>query len=163
LLLGAMTLVLGSGCSKAIAPTFRAVGVREISKSNDRSIIEFSIEAINPNKEPIPLRQIHYRVELDGVEVYSGVRSPETTLHTYSSSIFELPAVIPMGALAGKGEVSYALLGSVEYVPPGRLAEVLFDAELKVPEVSINLTGTINTGASKDKDDDNAPTTPGGG
>lgn len=148
--IGTAAILLVGGCSKAMAPSFRAVGVREIQQSNERSIIEFSIEASNPNKEPIPLRQIHYAVELDGVEVFRGVRSPEITLHTYSSQMFTLPAVIPMDALSGNGEVSYALLGSAQYIPPGRLAEVLFDAELKVPEVSMNLTGTINTGSSDD-------------
>lgn len=135
-----------SGCNKALAPTFAAVGVREIEQDGDRSVIEFLVEATNPNKEPIPLRQITYMVKLDGVEVFSGVRSPETTLHTYSSHVFALPAVLPMGALAGSGEVSYSLHGFAQYIPPGRLSEVLFDAEVKVPEAIIELSGTINTG-----------------
>ena len=139
------TVFLG-GCNKALAPTFAAVGVREIEHNSDRSVIEFLVEATNPNKEPIPLRQITYTVMLDGVEVFSGVRSPETTLHTYSSHVFALPAVLPMGAIAGSGEVSYTLHGFAKYIPPGRLSEVLFDAEVKVPEAIIELSGTINTG-----------------
>ncbi len=148
-MLGALMLSSGivlSGCTKAQAPMFRAVGVREIERSNERSVIEFSIEAANPNKEPIPLRQVHYTVELDGVEVFSGVRSPEITLHMYSSHIFTLPAVLPVEAINSSGEVSYALTGTVQYIPPGRLAEVLFDAELKVPEANLELSGTIDMG-----------------
>lgn len=135
------------GCNKAIPPIFHAVGVREVMQDNDRSVIEFSIEAINPNKEPIPLRNVKYTVELDGVEVFSGIRSPETTLHTYSTHTFILPAVLPLGALSGSGEVPYSLVGTVQYIPPGRLSEVLFDAELKVPEAILDLSGTINTGS----------------
>lgn len=144
-----MSTLLG-GCSKALPPTFRAVGVREVGQENDRSVIEFLVEATNPNKEPIPMRQIAYRVELDGVEVFSGVRNPETTLHTYSSHVFVLPAVLPLGAMSDSSEINYAILGSALYIPPGRLAEVLFDAEVKVPEAIIELSGTIDlSSASK--------------
>ncbi len=146
MILCALGITVLSGCNKALPPTFRAVGVSEVEHSDDRSVIAFSVEATNPNKEPIPLRQIHYRVELNGVEVFTGVRSPETTLHNYSSHVFELPAVLPMGALAGSGEVSYSLFGVAQYIPPGRLSEVLFDAEVKVPEALIELSGIINTG-----------------
>jgi Late embryogenesis abundant protein len=141
------------GCNKAIAPTFKAMGVREIEHENDRSVIEFSIEATNPNKEPIPLRRVYYAVELDGVEVYSGMRSPQTTLHTYSSHLFTLPAVIPGDLLSNAGEVEYRLIGRVEYIPPGRLSEVLFDAEMKVPEAPMDISGTINTGVGEHEDD----------
>ncbi len=145
LVLAGASILLG-GCSKAMAPTFAAMGVREVEHHEDRSVIEFSIQATNPNKEPIPLKQIRYRVEIDGVEVFSGVRSPQTTLHTYSSHVFKLPAVIPASALSGSESVSYLVVGTAQYVPPGRLSEVLFDAEVKVPEAVIELSGTINTG-----------------
>lgn len=143
-----MCLSLG-GCNKALAPTFTAVGVREVEHSNNRSVIEFLVEAKNPNKEPIPLKQIVYTVDLDGVEVFSGVRSSQITLHTYSSHVFALPAVLPLDMLSGTGEVTYTLSGIAQYIPPGRLAEVLFDAEVKVPEATIELTGTINLSAAE--------------
>jgi len=140
-----LSLMLG-GCSKALAPTFKAVGVRVIEEQEAGSVIEFSIEATNPNKEPLPMRQISYGVELDGVQVFSGVRSPEMTLHTYSSQVFRLPAVLPDGALDGKGVVSYTLDGVALYIPPGRLGEVLFDMKVKMPEAKLDLSGTIDTG-----------------
>lgn len=148
-----MCVFLG-GCSKALAPTFSAVGVRETSHDGDRSVIEFLIEVKNPNKEPIPLRQVHYTIALDGQEVFAGVRSPETTLHTYSTHVFELPAVLELDQFAGSGEVGYTIMGTVQYLPPGQLAEVLFDAQMKVPEAVLNLSGTINTGSHADSESD---------
>lgn len=138
--------VLG-GCSTAAPPTFAAVGVREVAQGDGKSVIEFSVEASNPNREPIPLRLVSYRVEIDGEVLFEGVRSPETTLHTFSSHVFVLPAVLPESALRDRGEVGYAIRGSAQYIPPGRLSEVLFDAELEVPEALIDLEGTINTGS----------------
>jgi len=107
-------------------------------------VIEFRVRASNPNGEPIPLRTVSYRVEINGEQVFEGVRSPETTLHTYSNSEFVLPAVVPLEYLSGT--IDYALLGSVQYIPPGRLSEVLFDAEILVPEALLELEGTIDAG-----------------
>lgn len=142
-------LVLG-GCQQVQPPVFSAVGVREIEHTQERSVIEFSVQATNPNKEPIPLKQIHYRVEIDGVEVFVGIRTPQITLHTFSSHVFDLPAVIPSDALSGSKSVTYQLTGTAQYIPPGRLAEVLFDAEMKVPEAVLDLSGTINLGETQD-------------
>ncbi len=136
-------LVLG-GCNKAIAPSFEAVGVRELERDGTRAVIEFTVRATNPNAEPIPLRTVSYRVLIGDEVVFEGVRSPETTLHTYSSQDFVLPAVLSQEQL--HGSIEYALLGSVQYIPPGRLSEVLFDAEVKVPEAALDLRGSINAG-----------------
>ncbi|MGV6815118.1 MAG: LEA type 2 family protein [Phycisphaerales bacterium] len=141
------------GCSKALSPTFTAVGVRELERNNDRSVIEFIIEAKNPNREPIPLKEIQYAVTIDGQEVFTGLRSPEVSLHTYATQTFTLPAVLPMNTVGSAGEIQYRLNGSVEYIPPGRLAEVLFDAKLEVPEAPIDLSGTINLGSDLQSDE----------
>lgn len=138
-----LVLVMG-GCSGALAPQFEAVGVREVQRTGDRTVLEFRVLASNPNREPIPLRSVSYRVELDGELVFEGVRSPETTLHTFSTHEFVLPAVVSSDLL--RGSIPYALRGAVRYIPPGRLSEVLFDAELIVPEAPFDLSGNIETG-----------------
>lgn len=140
-----LTLFLVVGCNKAIAPSFEAVGVREVSRDDTRSVIEFIVRATNENADPIPLRIVTYRVRIGGEVMFEGVRSPETTLHTYSSHEFVLPAVLPSDRL--KGTVEYALIGGVQYIPPGRLSEVLFDAEIKVPVAPLRVTGTIDSGS----------------
>jgi len=139
-----LPLLLLVGCNSAVAPGFEAVGVQEVERDAEKSVIEFRVRATNPNADPIPLRTVSYRVEINGEEVFQGVRSPETTLHNYADSEFVLPAVIPSEAL--RGSIEYALSGYVQYIPPGRLSEVLFDAEIRVPEAPLNITGTINTG-----------------
>ncbi|MFG0246962.1 MAG: LEA type 2 family protein [Phycisphaerales bacterium JB052] len=147
LLLTALVLLMGlGGCSNALAPSFEAVGVREVERDADRSVLEFSVRATNPNPDPIPLRSVSYSVSIGDSIVFEGVRSPETTLHTFSSHEFVLPAVVPSALL--EGSFDYALQGSVQYIPPGRLSEVLFDAEVRVPVAPIEIIGTINTGSN---------------
>lgn len=133
------------GCNKAIAPSFEAVAVRELERDETRSVIEFVVRATNENADPIPLRTVSYRVQIGDEVLFEGIRSPETTLHTYSSQEFVLPAVLPIDRL--QGSIEYALLGSVQYIPPGRLSEVLFDAEITVPEAPMEITGTIDAGS----------------
>jgi len=144
LLLSALLIMGLGGCNKSLAPTFEAVGVREVQRDGDRTVLEFKVLATNPNPEPIPLRSISYLVSIGDSVVFKGVRSPETTLHTYSEHEFTLPAIVPSELLSGSFE--YALLGSVQYIPPGRLSEVLFDADIKVPEAILDISGSIDAG-----------------
>ena len=139
-----LSMLLLTGCHNTSSPRFEAVGVREVEREGDRSVIEFSVLATNPNPDPIPLRTISYRVRIGDEVVFEGVRSPETTLHNYSTHEFILPAVIPSEMLLRSFQ--YELHGSVQYIPPGRLSEVLFDAEILVPEAALDLVGSVDVG-----------------
>ena len=154
--LGVKTLLAGvlvcaiAGCTSTLPPTFSADGIRELESFDGRTRVVFLINAENPNREPIPLEQIAYRVSLDGEDVYSGLRSPETTLPGYSSLLFELPAIVGSTVLSSGRDVQYAIDGSVKYHVPGVFAEVLYDADIKVPEAPMKIEGTINLGASSE-------------
>ncbi|MFK7883341.1 MAG: LEA type 2 family protein [Phycisphaerales bacterium] len=146
-ILSAVLLLAPVGCAKNYAaPTFDAVGVQESVQTDGLSILTFDIEATNPNREPMALGQATYTLSLDGTDVFTGVRSPESTLHTFSSHTFSLPAVIPADLISSTGEIPYRLRGTVIYKNPGALADVLFDAEVIVPEATLDLDGTINLG-----------------
>ncbi len=149
LLAGILACTLG-GCTSTLPPTFTADGIRELESFDERTRVVFLTNAENPNREPIPLEQITYSVSLDGEAVYSGVRSPETTLPGYSSLLFELPAIVGSGVLSSGRDVQYAIDGSVKYHVPGAFAEVLYDADIKVPEAPMKIEGTINLGAKSE-------------
>ncbi len=135
-----------TGCSNYQPPRFEAMGVREIERGPDHTVVSFTIQATNPNREPMPLGQTTYSVWIGGQELFSGVQSPEATVHTYATHLFELPAVLPASALSGAGELPYEIRGKVIYQQPGALADVLFDAQLVVPEANLDLAGTVKTG-----------------
>ena len=141
-----LAMVMGGCSSGTLAPTFTAESVRELGSFGGRTQVVFVINAKNPNQEPIPLEQANYHLWIDGQQVYSGVRSPETTLPGYSSLFFELPAVVQSEVFRPGHSVEYQISGSVKYHVPGALAAVLYDANIKVPEAVLQIQGVINSG-----------------
>lgn len=143
----ALTLPLAmAGCSAYRAPTFETLGVREAERTDDLTVLVFTVRATNPNREPMPLNRASYTVSLGEEAVFSGVRSPESTIDTFGQSTFELPAVVPTRLSAGTGELAYRIRGFVVYREPGALADVLFDANVSVPEATLDLSGTVDLG-----------------
>jgi len=132
------------GCSSVRDPRFETMGVREVERTETRTVYAFLVKATNPNKEPIPLREVSYKVTLDGDYTFEGVRSPETTLHTYGEHTFELPAVFELTPGQLSGVVDYKLNGSVKYLRPGALAEVMFESKVSVPKAGFHLRGQVN-------------------
>ncbi len=132
------------GCSSVSAPRFETLGVREVEQTDTRAVYAFKVKATNPNKEPIPLKEISYSVSLGEGFTFSGVRSPETTLHTYGEHIFELPAVFEIPPSNRTGLLDYRLNGSAKYLKPGKLAEVMFESKLSVPKAPFTLRGQLN-------------------
>lgn len=139
-----MSTLVSTGCSSIKSPRFEMLGVREVEHTETRTVYAFSVKATNPNKEPIPLKEVSYTVSLENTHVFSGVRSPETTLHTYGEHIFELPAVFEVPRAQLNGIIDYKLVGSTKYLRPGKLQEVLYDSKLSVPKAGFNLRGKIN-------------------
>lgn len=142
-LLGALAPVMGA-CSGPRAPTFEPVGVTAISERDGELELIFAINAANDNPDPLPLKRASYTLWLDGEPVYSGVRSPETTLSAYSTHTFELPALAPLSYAQRTAPAPYRLSGTVSYVTPGKLAETLFESGVRQPEAPINVVGTID-------------------
>lgn len=133
-----------TGCSSYQAPAFEAVSVREAERTDTHAVLIFEVRATNPNRQPMPLDKATYTLRFDGETVFEGVRSPETTIDTYAANSFELPAVVPAALIAREGRFEYALAGSVIYRRPGALADVLFDAQITVPEAPLNIRGVID-------------------
>jgi LEA14-like dessication related protein len=132
------------GCSSYQPPTFEALSVREAERTDAHTVLVFEVRATNPNRDPMPLGRATFALRLGDETVFEGVRSPETTIDTYATNTFELPAVIPAGLISRDGLVNYALEGTVIYRRPGALADVLFDAQITVPQAPLNISGVID-------------------
>ena len=138
-----------TGCSAVRAPGFSVVAVRETERTDRAVVLGFTIEAVNPNDVALPLRRASYTLTLDGERVFSGSRIARATVPRYGRQRFELPAVVPADRIDPTrfdrpGDMPYTLDGTVQYQRPGRLAEFLFDINLRRPKAPLHLRGTLD-------------------
>lgn len=143
LLLAAIPL---AGCSTVHPPRFDVVGVSPAKPTDEGVVLTFTLDAVNDNDKPMPLRTASYTLTLGGSTVFQGQRSPEATIPAFGSQRFELPAVIPYTYDVPTGTAAYTITGTVSYLEPGRLKEILFDSEVRVPEAPLAVGGTIDFG-----------------
>lgn len=137
-----------SGCTSYRAPVFDVTAVRPAERTGEGVAMVFELDAKNENDVALPLRDVEYSVELDGKTVFKGTRSAEATLRRLGTQQIRLPAVVN---LAGDhppttGRVPYKISGTVTYVTPGQIAEILFDTGVRVPSVNFSDSGQVDFG-----------------
>ncbi|HZW11035.1 MAG TPA: LEA type 2 family protein [Phycisphaerales bacterium] len=134
-----------SGCSGAAPPRATVSDARIRDRSPEAAVVEFAVEATNPNDIELPLRDITYSVSIDGRQVFSGRREAMATIPRGGAQRVYLPAVIPMGGAGTEpGVHRYTLRGRMRYSLPSQLADVLFDAKISRPGVSFSDEGEID-------------------
>jgi len=135
-------------CSRYASPELSVADARVTERTPDGIAIEFTLDAVNTNEVALPLKTIQYTLDLDGRRVFSGERAPEATLRRFGAQQIRLPVAIPADAGDERltGERPYRLRGSLVYLTPGELADVLFDARLYRPTVSFADGGVIDFG-----------------
>jgi hypothetical protein len=137
---GLMTGLM-AGCWSTPAPTLDVARVRAGDRTGDGSLIEIEVQASSTAEEALPLTEIEYVLTLDGREVFRGVRSPEATIRRFGVQRLTLPAVVPGGvAVAG----AYSVRGTLTYIEPGTITEVLFDLGVRTPTVDFAGSGTVS-------------------
>lgn len=128
--------LLGACSSGTAPPRFQLVSARTAERTDEGVCVELTVVGENPNKHEIELGETRYRVAAGGVEFFVGVRSPEITLPRYGRVEMILPASAPLGAFPFDAS-SITLEGWVEYLEPGPLASVLYDAGLRRPTAAL--------------------------
>ena len=141
---GAVCVSLG-GCGGVKRPAIAPAGVSVIELNEGAATIGVAVELRNPNDEELELREFNYRVEIAGREVYAGRRAAQATLPARGSRVIELPAVVHLDTMAISAieadGVRYAIRGSLTYLAPGAIAEILFDSGVRKPEVRFGHEG----------------------
>jgi hypothetical protein len=135
------------GCSSTPAPEISVLGVSPSDRTPDGVLMLVRLEAQSTAEDALPLREVSYRVRLDGREVFRGSRSPEATLRRFGSQTLLLPVVFPSAdgpAPAGRYEVE----GTLRYAEPGTIAEVLLDLGVRTPSVSFRGSGQVGPAES---------------
>lgn len=147
MLLGAIALLVG-GCTSYTAPKLTVTSATLTEESPTGLVISFLIAAENSNRDQLLLRDISYTLWLDGERAFSGSRSPEATLARLAIQQLRIPAAVPIDADHPRpvGPVPYRISGTLTYVTPSKLMEVLYDSGLPPPTVDFSDEGTIDLG-----------------
>ncbi len=145
-LLALVLAVVGCGHTP---PTFEVVGARLAERTDDGVVLHFDLDATNTNQDELPLEVANYSLSIDGKRVFTGRRSPEATLRRFGTQRITLPAAIPLedpaeGDALTTGLHRYRLEGSITYLAPGVLADVLFDARVYRPSTRFRDQGQID-------------------
>lgn len=150
ILLLAAAAGLLSGCTSYSAPTLDVVNVSLGEQTPQGMVIKFTLDADNVNSESLPLESVRYTLYLNDQAVFTGYRSPESTLRRFGTQQITLPAVVPLGGESARpfGQANYRLEGTLEYVTPGEIAKILYDAEIQRPTVVFSKEGVIELGGA---------------
>lgn len=133
------------GCSSADRPTIAFSSARITEETDAGMVISFVLDATNTNDFDVPLERVRYTLELGGEEVFSGTRSAEATIRRLGTQQITLPAAIDLTEHpAPTGETPYVLAGSIVYVTPGEIAELLFDAGVRRPRMVFRHEGVLD-------------------
>ena len=145
LLLGVGILVMLTGCAGHKRPGVVVSDATLADRSQRAAVVEFVIDATNPNEYELPVRSIVYSLSIDGQSVFSTRREGLVSLPRHGSESITIPAVVPMGESGIQpGVHAYTLTGIVRYSLPSKLADVLYDSRISRPSVAITDRGTID-------------------
>ncbi len=130
------------GCS-SVSPPEVTVGTASVAQTDSGSLLLIELSAENPNREPLPLREVRYTVEVNGARVFEGIRSAESTLRRYGSRAIVLPVALPQNSAGNTGAGTFRIFGELTYKEPGALAQTLLDVELIDPSVGFSGNGSF--------------------
>lgn len=143
-----LSLAALAGCQSYSSPAITVLSSEPTERTSDGVAMRFTLEATNTNEVALPLRDVEYSVELNGQHVFTGTRSAEATLRRLGTQQFFLPAVILTSQQpTPPGPAHYRISGTLTYVTPGQIAEILFDSGVRVPSVSFSGEGELNLAA----------------
>lgn len=137
----------GGGCFYK-TPTFTVVDVGMEAESEEAIVVSFTLEGVNDNAVALPLGRTRYALQVDGRQVFRGVRSAEATLPRRGHQRIDVPVVIPASVLdeLGGDLLAYRLSGHVEYQLPGALGELIFETDLRRPKAPFAERGRLDLG-----------------
>lgn len=135
-----------AGCSGIKPPSIEVVQATVVETSDQAIALAFELDLTNPNPSPLRLREIDYTGRLNGAD-FTGRRAAELTLPASGRERISIPASFPFAQMPAdaprSGEIEYDVRGSVVYVAPQRLAEILLDTQIYRPKSRFSDAGTV--------------------
>jgi len=136
-----------TGCfSSPKPPTFKVVDVAVTDRSAEGLVVTITVEGTNPNKDPIPLDDVSYSLNLEGRPPLSTTRYAGAELPAHGTRLVRLPIALPVSASAPEptAQSDYRFSATMLYRVPGSIAEFFFDTGVRRPSVGFAESGTMD-------------------
>jgi hypothetical protein len=134
------------GCKAYQRPILNVADVEVGDRSDAGIVLKVALDAENRNEFELPLREIHYQVRLEGGQTFSGLRSAEASLRRFGTQRITFPAVIPLipDTPPPTGNVRVEVSGSLDYMAPGDVAQILYDTGFYKPTQSFSGAAAVS-------------------
>ena len=145
-----------SGCSGFREPVITIVDAQVTERSDIAIGLGLRLDLANSNNEPVELFEFTYAITINGAGTYRGKWSASATLPANGSRQLVIPAVVRYDQLGWTensmpAEARFDVSGSLLYIAPGDIAEILFDTGVRKPKVSFNGQGILRIAESPDQ------------
>ncbi len=148
-------VLLATGCNVIRGPKVSVQGVSVTEATGEALGLTLRLELHNPNRVPVALYDFRYALHVGGHHVYEGRRAASATLGASSTRTVELPAVVPYDRLSwAEGQLpsvaAYDLQGTLRYIAPNMLLQVILDAGKRRPGVGFSRSGEVDIAVDKE-------------
>ena len=142
-------LLLLAGCKQTPVATVSIANVGVSTVTDEAAVLVFRLDAGAMGDEPLSLKEVKYTLSIDGHVVFSGTRYAEATTTAELSQTIDLPAPIPASEVQWPlhGVRRYRIHGSVAFLRPGPIGEMLYDLGVKRRRVRFSESGGLDFGA----------------
>lgn len=143
--LAAAASMVGSlgGCFADTSPMAQIVGAVVKERTEQGVVIDVTIQGANHTNKDLKLSRVDYWMDLDGVRVFEGTRSPQTTFSALGVQTFDVPVAAPIELIPDEPQAQYRVGATIMYLVPGPLAKAFFDLGIHRPSVNIQGSGEI--------------------
>ncbi len=147
-------IALLPGCTGYKDPLVTVKSVHLTDMTEEAAQATFTLELTNPNDEPLELRDFSYTVAAEGRTIFQGRRAAQAVLNRKGTRELSLPAPLLFDALgftaaSHPAQINCTITGSLEYLAPGSIAELLFDAGVSTPDIAFSGGGTVDLTAPR--------------
>jgi LEA14-like dessication related protein len=136
-----------AGCAGFRAPRIEVLDATVVEVTDEAMRVDIALDLSNPNAEPLELREITYAFTIDGTRTFSGKRSAQATLPSTGTNRLNIPAVVRWDRTGWEetrpDTSNWSVNGSVVYLVPSPLAEILLDINVRKPRAPFRGTGTV--------------------
>jgi hypothetical protein len=151
-LLSALAL---AGCTIYQNPKIAFGDATPAEMTDEAMRIDVLVDLVNPNQEPLDLIRFSYRFVVDGRTLFEGRRAAQATLSARGERRLTLPVIIRFEDVdwdAGSlpESLDWSISGSLLYLTPGELAEILLDLGVRKPTARFRGRGNLSLAARDD-------------